>query len=90
MLARSLSFSCFAEGSAEGTVHLDQYTDCKTINQLFEAAESALAKGADPKLVYSEMYSLAASMDMLPYFQYALENAAAYGSDSYRTLMNAA
>ena len=90
LLALSLSFSCFAEGSAEGTVHLDQYTDCKTINQLFEAAESALAKGADPKLVYSEMYSLAESKDMLPYFQYALENAAAYGSDSYRKLMNAA
>ena len=88
-LALMLSVSCLAEESAESAVHLDQYTDCKTIEKLFQAAESALAEGADPKLVYNEMYSLAESKDMLPYFQYALENAAAFGSDSYRKLMNA-
>ena len=89
VLVLAFSVSCLAEESGESAVHLDQYTDCKTIEKLFQAAESALAEGADPKLVYSEMYSLAESKEMLPYFQYALENAAAYGSDSYWKLMSA-
>ncbi len=88
-LVLALSVSCLAEEPAGGAVHLDQYTDCKTIEKLFRAAESALNDGADPGLVYSEMYSLAESNNMFPYFQYALENAAAYGSDSYRKLMSA-
>ena len=66
VLVLAFSVSCLAEESGESAVHLDQYTDCKTIEKLFQAAESARAEGADPKLVYSEMYSLAESKEMLP------------------------
>ena len=90
LLVLSLAVPCLAEESAESAaLHLDKYTDCKTIERLFMAAETALSDGADPKLVYSEMYSLAESKNMLPYFQYALENAAAYGSDAYQKLISA-
>ena len=73
--------SAAAEETAESTLSLEQYTDCKTINAVFRAAEKALANGADPAAVYDEMFTVAESHNMTPFFQYALENAAAYGSD---------
>lgn len=79
-LLLALTAACAAESPAEQTVSLKQYTNCDTVDSLFRAAERALKDGADPKLVYDEMYSIAEERDMLPYFLYALENTAAYGT----------
>ena len=81
--------AAYAGDTSNGEELLTQYNDCSTISRLFEAAEAALDAGAEPKLVYDTMYSLAESKDMIPYFQYALENAASYDSDRYQSLLSA-
>ena len=62
---------------------LKKYTDGKTIGGIFRAAERALGDGMDPAQVYDGMYGLAEEQDLLPDFQYALDNAAAYGTEMY-------
>ena len=83
------SSAAFADESADQEALLKKYSPCETISDLFGAGEAALADGADPKQVYEAMYYLAQSQDMLPYFLYALENAASYESESYRKLSKA-
>ena len=89
-LALLLIFASAAAGTAEDAAgaekaesFLRKYTDCKTIYNLFRAAELALDDGMEQPLVLDEMYSLAEEQEFLSEFRQSLENSAAYGSEMY-------
>lgn len=78
-----------AEGGDSSEIHVADYMGyLNQIPPLLEAAEKALAAGMDPKQAGEELYGLADAYDMLPYFTYACENAAAYGTKSWEKLMS--
>ena len=84
VLALALAISAAAlAGAEQEAAASSRYAGCETINSIFEAAEAALSEGTDPAQVYAEMCSAAEEKQMLREFRYALENAAAYGSQQY-------
>ena len=73
-----------AEGPAEAAFRL---TDggCETLDQLFEAGETALAEGAAPEAVVREMYRLAAENGFGNEFLYTAENIAGQHNKTHIT-----
>ena len=64
----------------------DYFSSCWDISDIFEGAESALEDGADPAAVYEAMTAAAEENEMMPYFRYALEGAAAADSEQTKKL----
>lgn len=73
-----------AEESAKPVA--EYFTSCWDISDIFEGAESALEDGAEPAAVYEAMTAAAEENEMMPYFRYALENAAAADSEQTKKL----
>ena len=75
------SFAAAEENAADG-----YFASCSTILDHFRAAEKALADGVLPETVYTAMSAAADRNELAPYFQYALENAAAADTEMTQRL----
>ena len=71
---------------ADGKIHITDFGDCGTLEDLFACADHALDAGEDPKQVGEELYAAAEANDILTGFLYASENIAAYENASYEAI----
>ena len=84
-----LSFlPAFSLGESTGSdeIHLTDFTSCKDIPKLLEAADQALSAGMDPESVSDGILALADEGNFLTGFIYAAENIAAAGSENTAAL----
>ncbi len=85
ILSLSLLFTAVSAEDAGKPVG-DYFSSVWDISDIFEGAEDALEAGADPAAVYEAMTAAAEENEMMPYFRYALETAAAADSEQTKKL----